>query len=347
MSGGGTRLAYYLGIHAAAEMCRQTPDILLATCGGAMAGAIIQGLPDARSRKKWLTSRQMYEYMQSLRGARHQHLLSMILQASQRWFIKSPALYIPDLFSGYLFEMPSELPLPSPCPDGPVLAIVGARLRFTQDDTGKTRRDEVLFTEVIFANERVKSLLTGFTQPLGTQQWSAGTIAPSIEVLTRVAIQDAVRISISDIFYLPAYPYREHFFTGGLIDLYPLEIARQVSAHIAMEQKAPFDQIFSIPAIRSVFGIDGNRRLRYIHAQNCDVWIDTSDMRTRLPACINRRLNLMQSTFQILAPPSYREYVAIIEAQWQYGFQRGMEGFRRMPTVKPVPRHHNHHSWAT
>ena len=52
LAGGGFRFGYYLGIHAAAEEAEYVPDLLLATCGGAVAAAVIARLPDAAARKE-------------------------------------------------------------------------------------------------------------------------------------------------------------------------------------------------------------------------------------------------------------------------------------------------------
>ena len=51
LSGGGTRLMIYLGMYAALEELQMKPDILIATCGGAFAAAVINTFPDNPSRK--------------------------------------------------------------------------------------------------------------------------------------------------------------------------------------------------------------------------------------------------------------------------------------------------------
>ena len=66
-AGGGFRLGIYLGMYAAARDAGRAPDLLLATCGGAVAAPLVQALPDDAQRKAWLSSPQMYQFWGSPR----------------------------------------------------------------------------------------------------------------------------------------------------------------------------------------------------------------------------------------------------------------------------------------
>ncbi|HEX7988139.1 MAG TPA: hypothetical protein VF616_31830 [Duganella sp.] len=83
LAGGGFRFGYYLGMHAAAIDAGRAPDLLLATCGGAVAGAIIAGLPDTAARKAWLGSRRMYEFLGDLRSSERATAASAAVRSSQ------------------------------------------------------------------------------------------------------------------------------------------------------------------------------------------------------------------------------------------------------------------------
>ncbi len=79
LAGGGFRFGYYLGMHAALEEAGHAPDLLLATCGGAVAAAVIGRLPDATARKQWLSSPEMYAFcgaLQSTALAAPRHMAS-------------------------------------------------------------------------------------------------------------------------------------------------------------------------------------------------------------------------------------------------------------------------------
>ena len=56
LSGGGFRFGIYLGMYAAARDAGRAPDLVLASCGGAIAAAVIHTLPDPAAQKAWLAS---------------------------------------------------------------------------------------------------------------------------------------------------------------------------------------------------------------------------------------------------------------------------------------------------
>lgn len=349
LSGGGSRFAYYLGIHAAAEACQKAPDLLLASCGGAIAGAIIQGLPDSYTRKQWVLSRKMYDYLHHLQVAPHVRLFPQLLKALSRYMAcytkLKGATRIPDLYSDYLVDFPPTIPLPPLSQDGPAIAIVGGRLMFEQCEIGTLRNGRPLFTEVLFGNERIRGLLDNVSSPVSSKDRRQSAIATEVEVMTGVPVADAVRISLSDIFYTPCQPYGVHHYCGGVIDLYPLELARALAHDVTMELKPPFNRYVAIPALRAVFGFDGNERLRHVHDQLLDVRIDTSDMAHAIPPSLIKRMQLLVNRIMV-SPPSYDEYVSIVERQWQYGFSRAMEGYKQKQANLIRPRVCNRQNWS-
>lgn len=95
-----------------------------------------------------------------------------------------------------------------------------------------------------------------------------------------------------------------------------------------MELKGPYDQLFALPALRVVFGVDGRLRLNHVLQQNADLWIDTSDMKHVLKKYqIEKQINWKRNRVELLMPNIYGDYVKMIDLQWQYGYQRGLSGF--------------------
>jgi hypothetical protein len=140
-------------------------------------------------------------------------------------------------------------------------------------------------------------------------------------------------LSAADFFYFPALAEGRAHYIGGVLDLFPIEVAQRLADAVVMEFKQPLDQVFARPAWRAVLGIDGNQRLGHVHAQPAEAWIDTSDIRQALARQqIHKRIDWRQNRVALHVPHDHATYVRFIEAQWQYGYARAAEAFAR-----PVP----------
>ncbi|MFP5393094.1 MAG: hypothetical protein ACLGI6_16360 [Gammaproteobacteria bacterium] len=336
MAGGGFRFGYYLGMHAAAVEQGRAPDLLLASCGGAIAAALIQSLPTDAERRAWLASRSMHGFLRSLGSTPHAHIGRVLAGVLRRRIDAGAALRIPDLFNDYLFELPAHLPLPPQPPSASVdVAIVGARLLYEPGEAGQQRAGRALFEETVFASARAAGLLDGAPCAVGGQ-----AIAATVAVDTHMPLPDAVRISIADMFYFRSHGHGAHHYTGGVIDLFPIELAHRLARRVSIETKAPFHQLFAIPALRAVFGIDGNARLRHVHGQPADTWIDTTDVSRALRQHgLRKRISLRDGRVHLAAPQRYADYVHSVEAQWRYGYERMREALAGERRMRNISRH--------
>lgn len=326
LAGGGFRFGYYLGVHAALEEQDRAPDVLLATCGGAIAAAIIAGAPDARARLEWAASPAMYRFLCAVQSTPHATPLRTVAGAARRWLGRTPAPRIPDLFRDYLFELPATLPLPpQPAAGAPALAIVGARLLFGPGDVGAARGDRPLFAQTVFCSPRAARLLHGREAPAADPRWSAGAVAPRLELDSTASLHDAVRSSVADMFYFASHASQGRHYSGGVIDLFPLELAHHLAREVIMERKMPFNPWLAAPALRAVFGIDGAARLRHVHGLHADAWVDTRDMAQALRGHgIGKRIDWRRNRIGLAVPASHAAYAAQVRAQWDYGYRKGM-----------------------
>src|SRR5471030_615973 len=112
MAGGGFRFGIYLGMFEALRQAGRAPDVILASCGGAIAATIIRNLPDDEQRRAWLTSPDMYRFWCGLKSTQRAKLTATLLSAARRKLARAKAPVIPDLFEDYLFEIPTQLPFP-------------------------------------------------------------------------------------------------------------------------------------------------------------------------------------------------------------------------------------------
>ncbi len=325
MAGGGFHFGYYLGIYAAMCDSGKQPDLLLASCGGAIAAALIQSLPDDQERKAWLAARQMYQFWNGLQSTRRAKVSHAFTQAMRRRFLGNSAKYIPDLFNDYMFEIPAQIPLPRNAEKNVDVAIVAGKLNYARHEVGQLRRNRKLFSEIIFCGQRAAELLRAAPSPLSDPMFGDNAIAADILTDVLMPINDAVRASISDMFYFRCHSHASGDYIGGVVDLFPIEVAHQLADSVIMELKGGYDEMYGIPAIRTVLGFDGNHRLRHVLKQHADAWVNTADMeKVFLHQRIHQKVMLSKNRIQIVTPKSYDDYVKMIEAQWQFGYQRGI-----------------------
>ncbi len=348
MAGGGFNFSYYLGMYAAAVDTGHKPDLLLATCGGAIAAAVVQSLPTDAERRDWVSSPAMYQFLCGLRSTPKAAIGRSLVQAIARRLRSSQAGTIPDLFNDYFFDIPAQLPLPPPALDPDVaLAIVGGKILFAPEEVGQRRAGRKLFAETVFCNARTAALLAGAQSPLADPAYGEHAIDSPVRIDTSMALASAVRISMSDMFYFRCFSAAGEHYMGGVIDLFPIELARRAADSIALELKSPFGLASAIPALRAVLGIDGNQRLRAVHAQHADVWIDTSDVALALKGMgATKALSWRENRIRLVMPATHAAYVAQVEAQWQFGYRRAREAYGHgVPNYKAHIRNASKHNF--
>lgn len=330
-AGGGFRFGIYLGMYAAARDAGRAPDLLLATCGGAIAAAIIQALPDNAQRKAWLCSPQMYRFWGSLQPAPQARITRTLAGAAGRKLSRQRVPWVPDVFNDYLFEVPPQLPLPPPAPQSEVtVATIGGRLLFGPTDVGQARGDRKLFAQTVFGPQRVAALVQGMASPFADPLWGDHAISHGVQADTSLPLDAAARMAITDFYYFPIYQHGADHYIGSVVDLFPIELAHRLADTVMLEFKESFNQHFEIPAWRAVLGLDGNQRLRHVNAQPADTWVDTSDIAKALPVQpVQRQLEWWRNRIVLARSSDYAGYVQAMDAQWRYGYQRGQEALQQ------------------
>ena len=334
MAGGGFRFGYYLGMYAALRNLNKAPDLLLASCGGAIAAGTIQSFSDDAQRKNWISSPTMYQFWLELKSNRQASIVRVLAAVMNRRFFAKNAKKIPDLFNDYLFEIPEHLPAPPISHSNNELdvAIIAGKLLYRESEVGLPRGQRKLFAETVFCTARTASLLNGVRSPLSSDMFGNNAIAEQLLTETNMPMVEAMRASVSDMFYFRCHSYKGNDYIGGVIDLFPIEVASQLAEEVIMELKGPYDNCFSIPALRVVLGIDGNQRLHHVLQQFADIWVDTSDMSQALAENqIYKKIIWRHNQIKLIVPDTYDNYVKMIDAQWQYGYHRGLNSTTSVP----------------
>ncbi len=326
MAGGGFRFGYYLGIYAAMQARGQPPDLLLASCGGALAAALIQALPDNDSRLEYLCAEPMYQYWRNLPAGPGSRLTSLFRQLAKRRLSPQHCKKVPDLFTQYLFELPPKIPVPvrSFYEGQPAIALIGAELLFQPEQAGQARHNQALFRQIVMGPDALSPAIKRVAAPL-SQYEPHSTVLPDIHCRSDLPLEVALRIAISDMYYFQPAEFAGNYYIGGAIDLLPLEIGQALASEVIAERKPRFDRWLASPALISVFGVEPNQRLMDVMRQSADTWIDTRDMRQMLPEpLLQKRLEWWHNQLRLRGATSHAEHRQRMHQQWQYGYQRGM-----------------------
>ncbi len=158
-------------------------------------------------------------------------------------------------------------------------------------------------------------------------------------------LAEAARLSIADMFYFRCQSWGGHDYLGGVLDLFPVEIAARLGREQVLEFKEAFDQTFAIPAWRAVLGVDGNARLRHANGVPAALRIDASDVSLTLARQqLQQRLDWRRNRIELQMPPDYATFVRYLDDQWRYGYERALEAVQRPEQAAPAIRNATRHS---
>jgi len=329
-SGGGTRFAIYCGMFAAMEDAGMSPNLIIGACGGAIATTIINALATNEERKKYLQSEELYKFVRATELTNERMLYRIGWYCLKKMYSKRNAPYIEDVFSKYLVNMPEDLTtllptLSSETKTNIPSIIIGSKMLFDPSETGKARNGKKLYKKVLFTDKITAQKINCNDIEIRTDYYISGAIDPSIEVMTNVPMVTAMRISVSDMFYVQPVYYGNHYFAGGAIDLIPMELATAMGETIFFEKKSPYSTMEE-SLVRAVLGYSGNERLKEIGNGNVKYWIDTRDATQALNGhYCKKNIDWAKFRISISLPDSHEQFAEDMEIQWQYGYRKVME----------------------
>ena len=331
-SGGGTRFAMYCGMYAALQDQGYAPGLVIGTCGGAIATGIINSFPTNAGRKKYLESEELYHFIRSTKLTRERKLYRIGLLCLKKIFNKKNAPYIEDVFNRYLVEMPEDLSveLPSLVSEAGKnvrSVIVGAKMLFGKDETGNRRMDRKLYRKILFTDNDTARNINPDDIGIQSTGYLSGAVDPAVGIMTGVPMQTALRISLSDMFYVQPVCYRGAYYTGGAIDLVPVELARATGKYIILEKKNRYSAIEEA-LVRAVLGYSGNGRLKEAEASGADHWMDTRNVTREVEGhYCKKSIDWLRLQVSISLPRSYQQHKEDMNVLWNYGYQCITKGF--------------------
>lgn len=333
-SGGGTRFAMYCGMFAAFEEKGLSPDLIIGVCGGSIAAAVINSFKTNSERKNYLQSREFFEFVQSTKLTKERKLHRIGWYSLKKTYSKNRAPFIENVFDNYLVNMPQDISLQLPSLSSQFAQnvsciIIGSQILFDSMDTGKARKNKKLYKKVLFTDQITAQKIDLNTIKIQSKNYELSAVDSSIEILSDVPIQKAMRISVSDMFYVEPVLYQNQYYAGGAIDLIPIELALEVAEEVIFEKKKSYTNVEE-SLVRAVLGFSGNQRLDEIQKKAVNYWIDTTDATQALNGhYCQKKIDWKNFEIKIDLPDSYQKFISDIDKQWQYGYDKALKELQK------------------
>lgn len=337
-AGGGLRFGYYLGVYQALCEHDKRPDIILASCGGALAVAFLELAPEPKTALALLQSPTAYQMFCRFYGVVPAHQGKFVLPAVRRFvglISKSKHTLsqktLDGLYNQALFAIKDENSHPLwqsdklaqdladlPSPSGQSIASLIVLSRLQAVDTGY--RWQLLLRPSAAVGAGVRAWLDG--RPCALHDYQPQRIAPTLAVQD-LPLAAAVRASISDMYYLSPIGHHTQTLFGGVLDLTPVELASLLADEVFIDDKLPYDRLLAVPAIGSCFGFDPNVRLSKVKQKTHVAtvhWLPLADSRRYVPALIGKRYNWRYGCIDGVYP-TFAKFQHIAHEQYHYGYQ--------------------------
>jgi len=332
----------YLGLYDAAVEAGKSPDLIIATSGGAVAAGIIAAYPDKNERLAFLESETFYHFMSDLPVTNNRpiNFFTRLPRFVPRTYGLAPLT--PNLWRKPLSQPPNlaeqvefDVPFPSD-PEGPRVILIAGKLEFCRPNA--LRIGKKLFTETWMTDPQTGASLAGMASPVGSK-FRRSSVLEDAEVRTELSIGEALLASISEPYlFTPAMVGGEEY-TGGAIDLWPVELAHTLADDLTLPKLPDLTRTIEL-AFGSVFEYSNKRRMREVQNTAVTHWVDLEDNREVLKddsfwfklemvkeeSDGSRSYVIPRPRVVYTAPATYEGFLERIRLQYNYGYERGLAG---------------------
>ena len=332
-----------------AEHEGQSPDVIVASCGGAIAALVANQIQSNEDRKELIESKVFYEFLRTNDNLDHTSLFwvlgKMVKMFWQLHIVSADT--VPDTFSDVLLmadavperHAPESLRRPF-LASGIRVVIVAGRMLFAPEDVGSDRNGRKLFQEVFFTDDETAELLKGFNSPVG-ESFAASSVMKETEVLPDALPVQATRASVADPLMVKAVRLKDgYYYATGAIDLYPLELAHQLADEVLMQFSSGFDSLIDGPTILITFRYDMNERLRKVTSSEATHWIDMTDEgEVASKYGFDLHANILTLSVDKMIPDDYGLYRERVARLWEFGKCRMRQALRTTVNGKAHIKH--------
>ncbi len=201
--------------------------------------------------------------------------------------------------------------------------MVAAQLNYGPDQAGQPLSSKKISQEVFFTDELTADAIRPFTKSPIPQQFPDSLVMNEIAIRTDVTLLSAARASISDPYLVSPMKIGSKYFITGGIDLYPIELGKDIGDEVIITDGGPYDRI-EVQAIKNTFGYDPNERRRHVLEQDIDLRIDMTD-ESNFDKKYGFDPALKMIWLKNSIPTNRAEFLNKVEHQWKYGHDRAQQ----------------------
>ena len=335
-AGGGMRFGYYLGVYQAFYEQKGVPDVIIASCGGALMSAVLHTTSHPKTAYQLLSSPACYQLCCRLYGKVPPSALTYSKPAFFRWWHWQKSKYQPSIMAHSvtqdelsalfvsLFAIKDDILWQQQAFDNLLSSLdVPSSPKINSLMVLSRLGDDGRWQQVLRPSHAwLSDYLTWQSLPCALFKYNPQRIHPQIAI-HQLPLGLAVNIGVSDMYYLSPMSWQGHHWLGGVMDLTPVEVASALADEVWIDDKPHYQRWLAEPAIFSCFGFSANQRLEDVKRANHTAkvhWLPLADCQ-RLPAIVGKRYDWRQGYIKGVYP-DFAKFQHIIHQQWQYGYER-------------------------
>jgi hypothetical protein len=348
-SGFGPDWFIYLGMYDAAVDAGYTPDVILASSGGAVAAAFIAAYPDRATRWAVLRSPELHQLVMGPHVERPQ--VFPLFARALGWTFRSLvyAHHPPDLFAPPVISFPTRTGLAELYGKFPTEAarpkVILVAALLDADFSKRAWTERKSFTEAWFTDSATGKLLAGRDSAIG-QRFPNSFVRPCGIVPEEVSLFDALRASTAEPYMTAPALVNGRYYTGGGLNVWPVELAQSIARRVMVPRTSFFRGLYEV-ATHSSFGFCQQDRQEEVDAKPVDIQVDMTDkvqalrdvsfwpilrmVHSSTGGRANPDMEAVQETQYLVprcrmvdnVPEDRAEFLRRVCAQWRYGYERG------------------------
>ena len=352
LSGANFNSPMHIAFYDAAVDSLGPIDLVVGSCGGGMAAALINLFPDRQNRKDFIESSEFHQFLLQFDYNRISTttILNHLADLSRDGdydeeddyydFEERRGLEYPNLFSLAMLRVPAKLrsaTLDRPFSRKIRTIIMGSRVNYDLEKQAGQPVPEgsrKLYTESYFTDAQTATWLKGLKSYVG-EKVPGSFLSEEVEIRSDVSVLDAARASVTDPYLVSPALVNGEYYTAGSVNIDPINVARHLSKEVVTRYGTRFDEMVETPTLRHVYNYNPNQVRRLAYGQKVDYWIDGSaemdQIDTFAPKIEFDPRGLIPFNGKPLVifsgsiPKDYAQYRQMVKDQYQNAYDRAEE----------------------